>query len=104
MTEEPKSKSRLPSRSTLLNRQQKLQAHRDKLAEEERELKKQISVIESRESAAIRKRDTRRKILLGGELVAAAKAGDQTAIDLISRYIAKQDKPHNVKAFEGWKP
>ena len=104
MNDSPQNPRRLPSRSTLLTRKSKIEARRDELAKQERELKKQLAVIEARESTAIRKRDTRRKILLGGELIAAAKAGDQTALDLIARYIAKQDKPHNVKAFEGWKP
>jgi hypothetical protein len=104
MNDTPKSKSRLPSRDALLTRQQKLQEKLNALAHEERNLKKQLSIINARDSEAIRKRDTRRKILLGGELIAAAKSGDQIALDLIARFIANQDKAHNVKAFEGWKP
>ena len=104
MSDTPKPATRLPSRSTLEKREAALKAKRDELAAEEKRLKAQLSTINARESAAIRKRDTRRKILLGGELIAAAKAGDQTALDLLRRFVAKQDKPHNRKAFEGWQP
>jgi hypothetical protein len=88
----------------LEKREAVLKAKRDELAAEEKRLKAQLSTITAREAVAIRKRDTRRKILLGGELIAAAKAGDQTALDLIRRFVVKQDKPHNRKAFEGWQP
>lgn len=102
MNETPSPPKRLPSRATLEKREAALKAKRDALAAEEKRLRTHLSTISARESEAVRKRDTRRKILLGGELIASAKAGDQTALDLISRFIARQDKPHNRKAFEGW--
>lgn len=102
MNDTPKARTRLPSRDTLAKREAALKARRDELAAEAKRLKADLATISARESAAIRKNDTRRKILLGGELIAAAKAGDQTALDLISRYASKQDKPHNRKAFDGW--
>lgn len=104
MNDTPKGRTRLHSREALAKREASLKARRDELAAEEKRLKADLATIAARESAAIRKHDTRRKILLGGELIAAAKAGDQTALDLINRYAAKQDKPHNRKAFEGWQP
>ena len=50
----------------------------DKLAEllqQEAQLKARIQLLKNRESAAERKRDTRRKILIGGAILARVKRG-----------------------------
>lgn len=52
---------------------------KDKLADllkKEAELKAQIQAIKARESEAERKRDTRRKILIGGVVLAKVKRGE----------------------------
>lgn len=56
----------------------------DKLRDKQRQLAEQIAAINAREKAGERKADTRRKILIGGAILAAYRHGDFPHDRLIS--------------------
>lgn len=58
-----------------------------------------LDAIKARESAADRKKDTRRKIVLGGALLELAKT-DKGASALVTRLIAGLSREHDKKLFE----
>ncbi|VWC46013.1 hypothetical protein BAR24066_07368 [Burkholderia arboris] len=79
----------------------------DKLAEllkKQEQINQQIQALKQRESAEERKKDTRRKILLGGVVLAKVKRGDwpyQQLLDLIDGDLtADRDRA----LFDGLKP
>lgn len=62
----------------------------DKLREKQRQLAEQIAAINSREKAGERKADTRRKILIGGAVLASYRHGDfpqERLIGLLDTYL-----------------
>ena len=62
--------------------------------------KARLQVLEARASALHRKQEARRKIILGGLLLDAARTGSwpRDLDDLMSRI----SRDHDRKAFEGW--
>lgn len=58
-----------------------------------------LDAIKARESAAERKKDTRRKIVLGGALLELSKT-DREASALVTRLIAGLSRDHDKKLFE----
>lgn len=56
----------------------------DKLREKQRQLAEQIAAINAREKTDERKADTRRKILIGGAVLASYRHGDFTQDRLIA--------------------
>lgn len=56
----------------------------------------------ARAKAKARKLDTRRKIVLGGGLIALARNGDTTAQHLIQKIVEHHDTEGRQSAFEGW--
>lgn len=60
-----------------------------------------MAAINARERASDRKRDTRRKILLGAALLSRASA-DAKFADLVTELVANLDRPVDCAAFEGW--
>lgn len=58
-----------------------------------------LDAIKARESAAERKKDTRRKIVLGGALLELSKT-DREASALVTRLIAGLSREHDKKLFE----
>ena len=81
-------------------------AQRDAIAD----LNKRIRVlqarrdsIQKREDERERKRDTRRKILLGARLLAMMAEGDDDAKSVYARARAGL-KERELKVFEGWEP
>ena len=65
-----------------------LQARRDKINATNRE--------------AERKRDVRRRIIIGGGVLGRAAAGDREAVRLVNEIRAGLDRPSDQKAFGGW--
>ena len=62
--------------------------------------KARLQALEARASALDRKQDARRKIILGGLILDAARTGSwpRDLDDLMSRI----SRDHDHKAFEGW--
>lgn len=58
-----------------------------------------LDAVKAREAATERKKDTRRKIVLGGGLLELAKT-DREASALVSRLIAGLTREHDRKLFE----
>ena len=67
-------------------------------------LKRRRAAVRAREAARERKRDTRRKILLGAELVKLVGDGDEPAAALYRRIRATVAVGRNAAVFEGWEP
>lgn len=63
--------------------------------------KARLQALEARASALHRKQDARRKIILGGLILDAARTGSwpRDLDDLMSRI----SRDHDHKAFEGWR-
>ena len=59
--------------------------------------------LEARERSEERKRDTRRKVILGGALIELA-ARDADAAAMIARLVRGLSREPDRKAFEGWSP
>lgn len=57
---------------------------------------------DNREASRARKIDTRRKILLGGGLMALARAGDKDALTLMQKIIDHQSRDLDRKTFANW--
>jgi hypothetical protein len=62
--------------------------------------KARLQALEARASTLNRKEDARRKIILGGLIIEAARSGTWPSnfADLIRRI----SREHDLKAFEGW--
>ena len=63
--------------------------------------KARLQAIESRQSEAERKLDTRRKIILGGLLLDAAGKDDRYA-KVVSALMQRIERDNDRKAFDGW--
>jgi hypothetical protein len=62
-----------------------------------------LQAIESRQSEAERKLDTRRKIIMGGLLLDAATRDERYA-KVVSTLLARIERDNDRKAFDGWEP
>jgi uncharacterized protein YeeX (DUF496 family) len=58
-----------------------------------------LKALEARQSTEERKRDTRRKVILGGALLELAKT-DKSAAALVARLIASLNRDNDKKVFE----
>ena len=67
------------------------------------ELQAHKQTVLARERERERKRDARRKIVLGGALVAAVRGGDREARDVCRRILSGLSE-RDRKVFEGWMP
>lgn len=69
---------------------------RDKLLEQQRQLAAKLAALDAREKEAERKNDTRRKILIGGAIIAAIKRGtfsdEQLTVILNRELVADRDR------------
>ena len=65
--------------------------------------KARVQSIKARQATAERKKDTRRKIILGGGLLERAKRGDAAAAQLLREIVGDLNRPVDKKAFEGWR-
>ena len=65
--------------------------------------KARLQAIESRQSEAERKLETRRKIILGGLLLDAAEK-DETFARTLQILVGRVSRDQDAKAFEGWNP
>ena len=63
--------------------------------------KARLQALEARLSESERKKDTRRKIILGGLLLDAASKDDRYA-KVVSALLARVDRDNDRKAFDGW--
>lgn len=73
----------------------KLRAKEKALLQRKAKLESDLARLRSREKDAARKDDTRRKIVLGGSLLAAVEAGDvpaQFVLRLVRTHVAERDK------------
>ena len=59
-------------------------SQRERLLEQQRQLAAKIAALDAREKTAQRKVDTRRKILIGGAIIASIKRGKFTDEQLMS--------------------
>jgi len=67
------------------------------------EAKARLQAVEARARTAERKRDTRRKIILGGALLDLATR-DRGAAKMIEQIISALPRDGDRNSFEGWKP
>lgn len=69
---------------------------RDKLLDQQRQLAAKLAALDAREKEAERKNDTRRKILIGGAIIAAMKRGtfsdEQLNVILNRELVADRDR------------
>ena len=65
--------------------------------------KARLQAIESRQSEAERKLDTRRKIILGGLLLDAA-GKDERYAKVVTALMGRIERDNDRKAFDGWEP
>jgi len=63
--------------------------------------KARLSAAKSRETAAERKRDTRRKVILGGALIDLAERDDR-AMDMLNRLIDNLIRDQDKASFDDW--
>lgn len=78
----------------------------EKLAELEKQaeaLKARMQAIKAREKEAERKADTRRKVILGGLLLAKAEQDDRFA-RVVEQLLKAVERPADRSAFDGWEP
>ena len=61
-----------------------------------------LAAVTARENASERKRDTRRKVILGGALMELATR-DPAAAAMLQRLMDGLSRDHDKKAFEGWR-
>ena len=67
------------------------------------QLQAKAEAIQARQKQRDRKADTRRKVILGGALLDAARR-DPAAAAMLARLVASIDRPQDRKAFDGWQP
>lgn len=65
--------------------------------------KARLQALEARLNENERKRDTRRKIILGGLLLDAATKDDRYA-KVIAALLSRIDRDNDRKVFDGWEP
>jgi len=65
--------------------------------------KARLHALEARFSEAERKKDTRRKIILGGLLLDAASKDERYA-KVLAALMQRVDRDNDRKAFDGWEP
>jgi len=65
------------------------------------EAKARLQAAEARERTVERKRDTRRKVILGGALLELA-GRDGDAATMIKRLVAGLSRDRDQKSFDGW--
>lgn len=65
--------------------------------------KARLQAIESRQSEAERKLETRRKIILGGLLIDAAEKDEKFA-RVVQVLVGRVSRDQDAKVFEGWDP
>jgi len=65
------------------------------------EAKARLQAAEARERTAERKRDTRRKVILGGALLELA-GRDEDAAAMITRLVSGLSRERDQKSFDGW--
>ena len=65
--------------------------------------KARLQALEARASDAERKKDTRRKIIMGGLLLDAA-AKDERYAKVLTALLARVERGNDRKAFDGWEP
>ena len=78
----------------------------ERLAELEKQaeaIKARMQALKAREKLADRKRDTRRKVILGGLLLAKA-AEDEVYARVVERLLKAVERPADRSAFDGWEP
>lgn len=78
----------------------------EKLAELEKQaeaIKARMQAIKAREKNAERKADTRRKVILGGLLLAKAEQDDRFA-RVVEQLLKAVERPADRAAFDGWEP
>jgi len=63
--------------------------------------KARYEALLAREKSGERKKDTRRKIILGGLLLDAASK-DERFSNVVNALIKRISREHDLKAFEGW--
>lgn len=68
-----------------------------------KQAKARLQAIESRQSEAERKIETRRKIILGGLLLDAAQKDEKFA-RVVQVLVGRISRDQDAKAFEGWDP
>jgi len=73
----------------------------EKAERQYQQAKARLSAAKSRETAAERKRDTRRKVILGGALIDLA-ARDDRAMDMLNRLIDNLTRDQDKASFDGW--
>ena len=65
--------------------------------------KARLQALEARASDAERKKDTRRKIILGGLLIDAASKDERYA-KVVNALLARVERGNDRKAFDEWEP
>nr|WP_102884833.1 mobilization protein [Phaeobacter inhibens] len=65
--------------------------------------KARLQAVRSRESARVRKLDTRRKVIIGGALIDLARRDNRASL-MLDQLIRNLSREQDRKAFEGWSP
>lgn len=73
----------------------------EKAERQYQQAKARLSAAKSRENAAERKRDTRRKVILGGALIDLA-ARDDRAMEMLDRLIDNLTRDQDKASFDDW--
>ncbi|MDB5395272.1 MAG: mobilization protein [Rhodospirillales bacterium] len=73
----------------------------EKARQKAEQAKARLQAMQAQLAMAERKRDTRRKIILGGLLIDAAAKDDQFA-DIVAELMRRVDRPNDRQAFDGW--
>lgn len=66
-------------------------------------LEAQMQEIQARQKERLRKADTRRKVILGGMLLAKAEQDERIA-RMVADMVKAVDRPADRSAFDGWTP
>lgn len=78
----------------------------EKARQQLEQAKARYNALVAKQSAEERKRDTRRKIILGAMLIDAAKHKNpeeaESAGKVIDLLISRVSREHDLKAFQGW--
>jgi len=73
----------------------------EKAKQQVEQAKARYQALLARESAEARKLDTRRKVILGGLLIDAARK-DERFGQVIDELVKRISRDHDLKAFESW--
>lgn len=77
------------------DRLSRLEAQKQKLAEQAREVERKIQAIRARQQAAERKKDTRRKVLVGAMFLEKVERGEyakQTLLDALDKFLIRDEE------------